>query len=60
MGDVDVYEVGQEEAEKGYALQLAVLVYVAYLVLVAAYVEHEVGEAVELLGASMIANTSES
>ena len=48
MGDVDVYEVGEEEAETGYARQLAVHVYVAYLALVVARVEHEVGEAVEL------------
>ncbi len=48
VGDVDVDEVGEKEAEEGDTGQLGVHVRVADLALVVVGVEHEVGEALEL------------
>lgn len=48
MRNVDVNEVGEKEAEKGNARQLALHVHVANFALVVRRVEHEIGESVEL------------
>ena len=47
MSDVDVDQIGEKEAQKGNAGQLAVHVHVAHLPLVVVGVEHDVRQAVK-------------
>jgi hypothetical protein len=48
MCNVNVNQIGEKQAQEGYAWQFTIHVHVAYFALVVARVEHQVGQAFEL------------
>jgi len=48
MCNVNVYQIGEKQAQEGYARQFTIHVHVAYFAPVIARVEHQVGQAFEL------------